>query len=296
MHPQGNTTPTRVSNEVEDFAAGALYPGGRGLVKSCRYQLHDYAGTQVKDSNCGLFITFQPTDGSNEGKPIELFWNVGPATEFIPDLNSQGGFCLALHGRSGISDTSNCSKYLMSKLRSTCGLPKGKLSEPAGVHVLEGSEVTFAQIDQEERDFSDRQPGQQPGQGQGQNRKKKAYIPTHARFAWETGAARANAPAPAQATTMPGAPPSFVAVPTNGTAPSGITQDLANILKSIGTVDLSSNPAKSVLDYCVANNINNPARMPIVKEATALFKDAANLEVLAAANGWSVAGGILMAG
>src|SRR5882724_6583195 len=142
MNPSG-TTPARVSNEIEDFVAGALYPGGRGLVKSCRYQLHDYNGKQAKDSNCGLFITFQPTDGSNEGKPLELFWNVGPSTEFIPDMGTQGGFCLALHGRAGISDTSNCGKYFMSKLRSTCGLPKGKLSEPAGVHVLDGSEITF---------------------------------------------------------------------------------------------------------------------------------------------------------
>lgn len=291
MHPgiAQSTTPTRVSNE--EFAAGALYPGGRGLVKSCRFQLHDYNGKQAKDSNCGLFITFQPTDGSNEGKPVELFWNVGPSSEFVPDMNSQGGFCLSLHGRSGINDSSNYAKYLKNKLSSTCGLPKGKLDEAAGVHVLEGSEIMFAQQDQEDRDFQDRQPGQTQG---GQQRKNKVYVPTYAKFAWETGA-RANvatmpnpvAQAPAQATAP---------AHTNGTPASGISQDLANIIKSIGTVDLSSNPAKAVLDYCVANNINNPARMPIVKEATALFKDTANLEVLAAANGWSVAGGILMAG
>lgn len=291
MHPsQGTTTPTRVSNE--EFAIGALYPGGRGIVKSCRYQLHDYNGKQAKDSNCGLFITFQPTDGSNEGKPTELFWNVGPAVEFIPDMASQGGFCLALHGRTGISDSSNCSKYLINKLKSTCGLPKGKLDEGAGVHVLEGSEIMFAQQDQEDRDFQDRQPGQAQGQGQ---RKNKVYVPTYAKFAWETGA-RMSVPAPAQGLGQAPAQAMAPATHTNGTAPSGISQDLANILKSIGTVDLSSNPAKSVLDYCVANNINNPARMPIVKEATALFKDAANLEVIAASNGWSVAGGILMAG
>jgi hypothetical protein len=288
MHPQ-QSTPTRVSNE--EFAVGALYPGGRGIVKSCRYQLHDYNGKQAKDSNCGIFITFQPTDGSNEGKPTELFWNVGPAVEFIPDMASQGGFCLALHGRTGISDSSNCSKYLINKLKSTCGLPKGKLDEGAGVHVLEGSEIMFAQQDQEDRDFQDRQPGQ-AASGQGQ-RKNKVYVPTYAKFAWETGA-RAGAPMPQAQAQVPS---NVVSMPaTNGTAPSGISPDLANILKSIGTVDLSSNPAKSVLDYCVANNINNPARMPIVKEATALFKDAANLEVIAAGNGWTVSGGILMAG
>ena len=293
MNPNMGTTPTRVSNEIEDFAAGSLYPGGRGLVKLCHYKLHDYNGKQAKDSNCGLFITFQPTDGSNEGKQLELFWNVGPSSEFIPDMQSQGGFCLALHGRAGISDTSNCGKYFMSRIRSTCGLPKGKLSEANGVHVLEGSEITFAQIDQEERDFQDRQPGQQ-GQPQ---RKNKAYIPTHARFAWETGAVRTQAPASAQVTTMPGAPPPFVAgAPANGTAPSGISQELANIIKSMGSVDLSANPPKAVLDYTVANNINNPLRMALVKEATALFKDTANLEVLATMNGWSVSGGILMAG
>jgi hypothetical protein len=73
-------------------------------------------------------------------------------------------------------------------------------------------------------------------------------------------------------------------------------QELANIIKSMGSVDLSANPPKAVLDYTVANNINNPLRMALVKEATALFKDTANLEVLATMNGWSVSGGILMAG
>ena len=294
MHPHQGTTPTRVSNE--EFVAGALYPGGRGLVKSCRYQLHDYNGKQAKDSNCGLFITFQPTDGSNEGKPVELFWNVGPSSEFIPDVGSQGGFILSLHGRTGISDSSNCSKYLINKLKSTCGLPKGKLDEGNGVHVLEGSEIMFAQQDQEDRDFQDRQPGQAAGQA---GRKNKVYVPTYAKFAWESGAGRGNvatmpnpiAQAPAQG-QAPAAPHS------NGTPANGISPDLAAIIKGIGAIGLtdpSNPPAKSVLDYTVANNINNPQRMALVKEATALFKDP-NLEVIAAANGWSVSGGMLMAG
>lgn len=299
MNPFQNapSVPVRLSNEVEDFASGGLYSGGRGVVKSCRYQLHDYNGKQAKDSNTGVFITFQPTDGSNENKPVELFWNVGPANEIIPDMASQGGFPVALHGKTGINDNSNAAKYLFAKLRSTCGLEKGKLSGPTGIHALEGSEIFFAQQDQEDRDFpQEQQPGQQPGQGQ-RRQKNKTYVPTYARFAWETGAARMPAPAQAPAPTQTmgvAAPHQVPPANGNGTTAGGVSPDLLPILKSLGTIDLSANAPKAVLDYCMANNINNPQRMAVVKEATALFKDSAALQVLAASNGWTMDGGILM--
>lgn len=291
MNPTQSTAPIRMSNE--DFQSGAIYGGGRGKVLAARFQYHDYNGKHPKDSFTGFFITLRPSDGSNGGKDAELFWNVGPASEVIPDMENRGGTCLGLHGKTQISNNSNYAKYFHDKAKLTCGLPVGRLDGQTGVHILEGSEMGFSQVDQDDRDFADSiQPGQQPGQPK---KKNKVLIPTFAKWVWEGGmGAVSQMPNPVVQTGQ--AQGTAPATHTNGAPASGISQDLANILKSIGTVDLSSNPAKSVLDYCVANNIVNPARMPIVKEATALFKDAANLEVLAAANGWTVSGGILMAG
>lgn len=183
-----------LSNSLEDFVAGGLYPGGTGIIREFRYRLWDYAGTQPPDSNVAVYCRFTPKDGSNEDKDVEHYWNVGPSDELAPDHS--GGFLLPVQKpgkepRKGISGQCNWAQALKGFIN--CGLndkPSPFNVEP-GIRMMEGSEVTFARVDQVERDFQREDqvavPGQAPSGQQRGRRKNQTLVPTRAKFAWERG-------------------------------------------------------------------------------------------------------------
>jgi hypothetical protein len=286
-----------MSNEIEDFQGGGIYPGGTGLVKEFRFQLWDYDGKQPKDSVCAAKMVFQPTDGSNEGKELIQYWSVGPSSEFAPDGQSDDGFVVSVHARTALSESSNYA-FFLKKLRETCGLPKGKLSEGRGVRALEGTELTLARVDQPKREgLAEEAP--QPGQ---QHRKPTTLIPTRAKWGWETGAQPATGTAaPGVRTTRrgaaaaPAAPaqaPAPVAAPLangNGAASSVTADSIIEALLASGPVNVADLPRLS-LDWLTANNITDrQIRLPLSKA----MKDTAAVEEMAVVNDWKLENGVL---
>lgn len=297
-----STSPVRMSNEIEDFQGGGIYPGGTGLVREFRFCLWDYDGKQPKDSVCAAKMVFQPTDGSNEGKELIQYWSVGPASEFAPDGQSDDGFVVSVHARTALSESSNYA-FFLKKLRETCGLPKGKLSEGRGVRALEATELTLARVDQPHRDgLGDSAPAQ-PGQ---QSRKPTTLIPTRAKWGWETGAQQTQAAAAtggrtaprgsratqatpaAPAQTQAAAPVSAPPAHTNGAGPVTAASIIEGILSN-GPANVADLPRLG-LEWLTANNITDRSiRLPLSKE----LKDAAAVEEMAVVNDWTLVNGVL---
>lgn len=268
-----------VSNEIEDFQGGGLYPGGTGKVVECCYILWDYDRKYPLDSQLAVLLKFQPTDGSNEGKEELIHWSAGSAKDFQP--SPDGGHLIATSARTAQSESSNWA-HVLKALRDNCGLPKGKLSTDAGLHVLEGSELTLARIEQKEREGL---PQNAPAEGQQQsNRKRTILCPTRAKFSWENrgGASRTATIAAAPAST------NATPVPFNGVIPNTVT-DTSEILQSIlegngGEIEVSL-IAKAIMGAMV--NHDKLVRTNAMKDAKA------NLETIAAGSGWTLADGKL---
>lgn len=296
-----NIVPVRMSNE--DFMQGGLYPGGTGIVRSFRFALWDYDGHMPADSIVAAAMLFQPTDGSNGGKEIMIHWSVGQASDYSVDGPSDGGFVLALKGQQKLGDGSNYA-YFYKKLRETCGMPEGRLSQDRGVHALEGSELTLARVDQPKREgLADQQPPQ-PGQ---QKRVQQTYIATRAKWGWEMGtqpsqgqAAPATRTAPRGSRAAAQAQPAQTPAPQTQAPPPAAsngagTVSAASIIESLlltGPVNVAELP-KLGLDWMTANatNLDRSARMPIARE----LKDPAAVEEMALVNGWKLEGGMLSA-
>jgi hypothetical protein len=224
-------------------------------------------------------MKFQPTDGSNEGKPVLNYWSAGDPSSFAPD--PEGGRLVILKAREKQSDNSNWA-IVLKALANTCGLEKGKLSTEKGIRVLERSEMTFTRQDQKERDGLPEQTAA-PAEGRKPN-KKTMLVPTRAKFPWEKGnraATKTTAPAAtaaAQATTTT----------TNGNGSNETTTDLSLLIKEIVTASggsiLYKDLGKELLGKLA--DVDRSIRTGLIKDA----KDPVKIAALAEENGWTFDG------
>lgn len=265
-----------------------------------KYRLWDYEGKQPPDSAIAVYCRFQPTDGSNEGQVVEVFWSVGQASDFGIDYTD--GNLLTKGARSSLGASCNWA-FVQDKFRKACGLPKGALSSDRGIRVLEGSILTLARVPQPKRQgLDDVDPP--AAEGGKQARTRDILVPTRAVFPWEKGGTGAPAPvviptgqqavaSPAQTapqaapTTAPATAPA--AAPTNGSGSgsgsgnSTLALALTSALqrhRSIKMDDLG----KCLLEEMVG--VDKLVRVSVLKES----KDAINLELLAAENSWKFDG------
>lgn len=269
-----------ISNELEDFQGGGLYPGGTGKVIEFYYKLWDYNGTQPPDSNVAVYLNFQPTDGSNEDKPVEIFWNVGNAKDFIP--SPDGGFLMKTEHtqRHGQSDNSNWA-VIAKALRDNCGLEPGKLSGPNGIRAMEGSELTLTRIKQKEREGLPQAPGAENAQAGGRgNQPKTILTPTRAKFAWAGGAAAKKTTAAA-----PAAAPKSTASATTATSSTDPSTILSGILTDNGgSIEVAKIP-KAIME--AMKDATKDDRMAVIKAVKE------TLDELALASDWKLADGTL---
>ena len=267
-----------LSNSYEDFSeGGSLYPGGSGIVKDIRYCLWDYDGKRAPDSQCAVHLTMTPTDGSNEGKDVDVFWSVGTAVDFQPDHT--GGFVLS-DTKDAFSKSSNWAD-VNNRFMKTCGLEGKDLNAPGlGITNLSGGEITLTRVDQMKRDFDD-----EPQEGGQKKSKRTILVPTRFKGVWEKGgkARTTAAAAPRAAAPVAGKPP--VAAPFNGNA-SGfdLSTALVEIVTEAGGSILQTAVGRALLDKIVAAA---PANLPAVRKdaVTQISKD--NIEVTAIAAGLS---------
>jgi hypothetical protein len=311
--------PQVLSNDPDDFVQSGLYPGGQGIVNDISYAFWDYAGTRPPNSEVAVKLDFHPTDGSNEGKPVEIYWSVGPAAEFSP--SGDGGFVFSIGSATGVRTSSNWA-FVAVKLRDNCGLEKGKLNGPAGIKALIGSQLTLTRVDQPQREGLAPKM-QQPGQ---QERKPTILIPTAAVFGWDkpgtrrpaaprpaTGkgpvavpamAAPASAPVPAAAPVpqpMPTvAAPARAAAPapaqSNGAGPVDVDTVIAEVLAELLTQTEGNALEFVALPNSVLEKVGPQGRGVVVKqrmEITKQVKDPAYITQLAAAQGWAFDGTFL---
>lgn len=264
------------SNEIDDFEQGGLYPGGSGVIKEIYYTLWDYDGKQPKDSALAVYCKFQPTDGSNENKLVNIYWSVGDASAFAPD--PEGGRLVILKAREKQSDNSNWAVVLKA-LANTCGLEKGKLSTEKGIRALELSEMTFTRQDQKERE------GLPEKQAEGEKKKNKStmLVPTRAKFPWEKGS-RAAASAPS---AKPAASTS-TATPAASNGSGTVTTDLSLLIKEIVIESGGSIEYKNLVKELLGRlaDVDRTIRTRTIKDA----KDPAKIAALAEENGWTFDG------
>lgn len=285
-----SSQPIQLSNELDDFVQAGLYPGGTGIVKRFLYTLWDYDGKVQPDSVCAVCCEIQPTDGSNEGKPVIVYWSQGPAKEYQPDHS--GGFVLGV-GNSKSQHLSSNWAFVLTKLRDNCGLEKGKLSEQGkGIRAMEGSEITLARVDQPKRDFNEEAPAQEPGQGgQGRGaRKPTILVPTRCKFAWEKAGAKGKTTAkPTAAATATAATSAPAPASSNGSGSGSLSTVLAELLtENSGTLDVSTLP-KLINEKMGANGATVKDRMDAMKTV----KNEEALGAIALENSWTLDSGIL---
>lgn len=284
----------RLSNAAEDFQAGGLYPGGSGIFTEFKYELWDYNGTQPPDSNVAVHAVFQPTDGSNENKPVIIFWNVGPAGEF--SILDDGAF-LGSETRKGLSD--NCNwKQALDAFKKSGGLDDKLLNGAKGLLILRGTEATLTRADQKEREGFRDEAKEEPKDGKGDGRKpfkRTILVPTRCKFPWEKpGAARPVAVMPAPvAGAVAGAPGTVAALPPlPNAAANGTGTSFADVVEAIltaqgGTIDMAALP-KLIVDS--TPNLDRAARVAYTK----LAKDEAEMNKVATEKNWTYGGGMLI--
>ncbi len=297
----------RLSNAAEDFAQGALYPGGSGIFTDFKFAFWDYNGTQPPDSNIAVQAIFQPTDGSNENQPLPIYWNVGPAAEYA--ILDNGAFLGSEH-KKGISDACNW-KQALDAFKKAGGLDDKLLNGPNGMLVMRGTEATITRVDQKERENFKDEPAEKEGKdGKKYANKRTILVPTRCKFPWEKGGARpvavmptpgasatanATASAPASGAPAPGAP--ATANPAPGTAPgpvavNGTGGTFADVVDSIltaqgGTVEMANLP-KLIVEASIS--IDRASRIQYTKMA----RDEAEMNKLAAERSWTYGGGMLI--
>lgn len=266
--------PTRLSNAPATFEEGGLYGGGKGIIESIRYVLWDYDGNMPPDSVVAVKVRFQPKDGSNEGKPVDIFWSAGPAKEYVPDQS--GGFLLAIGNRKGQSKASNWSDIL-TRFHTSCGMPDG--SDPAhpcpldgdkGILALEGTLCVLSRVDQKARDIED----EKPQEGSKKARKKTILAPTWAEFPWEKAGTKPSAPATAPAagasTPAPAATPA--AASANGSF--DVIANIKAILTEKGAPVPKADFAGLMVQRLAVANVPVAARAETMKGLNALLSSA----------------------
>lgn len=262
-----------VSNEIDDFEGGGLYPGGSGVIQELKYVLWDYDGKQPPNSVVAVHMKFAPSDGSNEGKPVDHYWSVGPATDFAPD--PEGGRLVVLKSREHQSESSNWA-FALKKFHQNCGLEKGKLSTDKGLRVLDGTVATFVREDQPTREgLAEQKPA-----GEQKKFKPTTLVPTKAKFPWEKGAGRAATTKPAATTTTAAAPPAA----SNGAGETDLSVVIKELLtNSGGSMEYAELP-KALLG--ALGGIERSARTAMIGKA----KDPEFITSLATENGWTFDG------
>lgn len=275
--------PARVSHELDDFSASGIYPGGRNTIVDAGYVLWDYNGKQPPNSNCAMKLTCQPTDGSNEGKQHEIYWNIGLSKDFVPE--GDGSFVM---GEKPMSQQCNWF-FALSKFRDNCGLEKGKLSGDKGVKALIGSEVTFIRMEHDRGDFGDQAQQLNPSTG-GQARprqKQTVLVPSAAKFSWEMKGGTKGVAKPAQTAPTGTAPATTAATTSNGTGDTShpLYVALSAILEeNDNAVMLSELAAKVTEKLSVVQGMSAAKRVVMIKT----INDAAKLTEFAAQHGWTV--------
>ena len=268
------------SNNIDQFEEGGLYPGGTGVIEEIKYVLWDYDGKQPKDSVIAVYVKFQPTDGSNEGKPVPIHWAAGnDVKSFAPDPT--GGHLVIMGAREKQSQSSNWA-YILKKFRDNCGMDVTKVDGDNGILVLERTEVTFSRMDQPTREGLDK--GDAPA-GEQKKFKPTILVPTKAKFPWEKGAGRSTVAAKSTSTTAPVSTP---ATTSNGAGAGAGTFDLSLLIKDIvtaagGSMDFAAIP-KELLGKLA--DVDRTQRSALIKQS----KDATFIESLAAENGWTFDG------
>lgn len=286
--------PHRLSHELDDFAASAMYMGGTNTILDARYVTWDYNGTQPPDSNTALMLKCLPTDGSNDNKEHIEYWNVGSSADYVPDENGQ-----FLIGQKQMHQSCNLFQLLKS-LRDNCGLERGKLSQDGiGVHALIGSDITFVRTEVKREGFRDSAPDITAGGGpKPQQRVQTALTATKAKFSWEkTGKGKGDAKGAATATT-----PATATAPAPASSNGAGGPDNAPLIAAISAVLADndnavelSNLSKLVTEkLSVVQGMTAGRRLTLMKS----IKGPAQLAELAAANGWVVdeAEGVLLVG
>lgn len=270
------------SNNIEDFEEGGLYPGGTGVIEDIKYVLWDYDRKQPKDSVIAVYMKFQPTDGSNEGKPVENYWAAGnDVASFAPDPT--GGHLVILKTRDKQSQSSNWA-LVLKKFRDNCGLEGAKLTGNDGIRVLIHTQLTVTRMDQPLREgLAHDTP---PAGGETKKFKPTLLVPTKATFPWNKSAGRSAAaqtstPATATTTTDSTAPPA-----SNGAGAGA--PDLSLLIKDIvtaagGSMDFAAIP-KELLGKLA--DVDRGARTALIKQS----KDEKFIEGLATENGWTFDG------
>ena len=188
---QQHTQPQQLSNFIDDFVQSGIYPGGTGIVQDITYQLWDYDGKQAPDSVCTVHLVLQPTDGSGDNKPQDIYWSVGPSSDFQPDHT--GGFVLS-GSRAGMSNSSNWA-LVCAALKNTCGMEASAVNGPTGIKALIGGEMTLTRKDQPARENLDRGPEATEQGGRNRSKSNTYLSPTRFKGTWEKGgAARRTGP------------------------------------------------------------------------------------------------------
>jgi hypothetical protein len=272
------TQPQQLSNFIDDFVQSGIYPGGTGIIQDIAYQLWDYDGKQAPDSVCAVHLVLQPTDGSGDNKPQDIYWSVGPSSDFQPDHT--GGFVLS-GSRAGMSNSSNWA-LVCAALKNTCGMEAGAVNGPTGIRALIGGEMTLTRKDQPARENLDRGPEAEQGGG-GRNKSKPTYLsPTRFKGAWEKGGAARRPAVPGPVAVSAAAPTAHTAPAaptTNGAVTStGAAAILRQVLTESGGVIEFSVLAKTMLDKLVS--VPPTERIAVLKAVSA-----ANLPALAAEMG-----------
>jgi hypothetical protein len=228
---------------------------------------------------------FQPTDGSNENKPLALFWNVGPAGDYVI---LDGGAFLGSEHKKGLSD--NCNwKQVLDAFKKAGGLDDKLLNGPTGMLVMRGTEVTLTRVDQKEREGlqdDDKKDDKGKDGKEKKSFKRTILLPTRCKFPWEKGGARpvpvAVAGAAATGSTTTGAPPPL---PTGGTSFADVVESI--LTTQGGTIDIAALP-KLIVDAGV--NIDRATRIQYTK----LAKDDVEMNKIATEKGWTYGGGMLI--
>lgn len=246
-----NNQPQRLSNYIDDFVASGLYPGGSGVVDELCYKLWDYDGKRPPDSQCAVYLLMTPTDGSNDGKQVEVYWSVGPAVDFQPDHT--GAFVISTT-RAGISNSCNWAD-VNDRLKNTCGLESAHMNGSNGLRALIGGQITLTRVDQKKRDIVDDTP-LEPGKKQ---QARTILVPTRYVGPWESKTA-AGRVAPVQqmpnqnpASTAPPPPPQpmYAPAPSNGAA-FDVPSTVLAILQENGNMVTLTDLPKHMLNKLVS--------------------------------------------
>lgn len=268
------------SNNIDQFEEGGLYPGGTGVIEEIKYVLWDYDGKQPKDSVIAVMMKFQPTDGSNEGKPVISYWAAGnDVKSFAPDPT--GGHLVIMGAREKQSQSSNWA-FVLKKFRDNCGMDVSKLDGPEGILALTRTQATFARIDQPTRDgLNEDKPGAQGGEAK--KFKPTVLVPTKATFPWEKGAAK-NTAAKATPAATTGTTASAPAPTTNGSGPLDLSTIIQEVVQAAGGSVEFKSLGKLILEKLP--DVDRTERTALIKQA----KDEKVIAALAEENAWTFDG------